>query len=58
MVKSFPDLCKGCRVVQLSNDPSTSTCVPPCPPAAGRTQSVARPECRHAHVLPACVIGA
>ena len=29
MVKSLPERCMGCRVVQLSNDPSTSTWLPP-----------------------------
>lgn len=33
IVKSLPDFCSGCRVVQLSNDPSSSTWLPPWLPA-------------------------
>ena len=33
MVKSLPERCMFCRVVQLSKDPSTSTCSPPWLPA-------------------------
>lgn len=44
MVKSFPDFCSGCRVVQLSNEPSTSTWLPPWLPA--RVTIVHRRRCR------------
>lgn len=36
MVKSLPERCMVCLVVQLSKDPSTSTCSPPCVPVGIR----------------------
>ena len=42
MVKSLPDFCMCCRVLQLSNDPSTSTWSPPWLPTTRLSGSVSK----------------